>query len=53
MIWIKGKKYEKLYKLAGKSVFKKKNEREVCLLFWFKIYFIIGVYVMLILVLKF
>ena len=39
----KRKKYEKSHKLAGKSVSrKKKGEREVCLLFWLKIYSIIG-----------
>jgi len=39
----KRKKYEKSHKLARKSVSrKKKGEREVCLLFWLKIYSIIG-----------
>ena len=39
----KMKKYEKSHKLAGKSVSrKKKGEREVCWLFWLKIYSTIG-----------
>ena len=38
----KRKKYEKSYTLAGKSVPRKKGEREGCLLFWLKTYSIIG-----------
>jgi len=50
----KRKKYKKSHKLAEKSVSrKKKSEREVCLLFWLKIYSIIGAYVIPILVPKF
>ena len=48
MIWIKGKKYEKSHKLAGK-----KSERKVNLLFWLKICSIIGAYFISVLVLKF
>ena len=49
----KMKKYEKSHKLAGKSVSRKKRWKEVCLLFWLKIYSIIGAYVIPILVPKF
>ena len=49
----KGKKYEKSHMLAGKSVSRKKNETEVCLLFWLKICCIISAYFKPILVLKF
>jgi len=47
------KKYKKSHNLAGKSVSRKKSEREVCLLFWLNICSIIGAYFIPILVLKF
>jgi len=40
----KMKKYEKSHNLAGKSVSRKKSEREVCLLFWLEICSIIDAY---------
>ena len=51
----KRKKYKKSHKLAEKKQYpeKKKGEREVCFLFWLKIYYIIGAYFMPILVPKF
>ena len=49
----KGKKYEKSHMLAGKSVSRKKNETEVCLLFWLEIRSIIGAYFIPIVVQKF
>ena len=49
----KKEKYEKSHKLTEKSVSRKNSEREVCLLFWLKIYSLIGAYFIPILVPKF
>ena len=54
MIWIKGKKNKKNHTNWQKNHYpEKKGEREVCLLFWLKIYSIIGAYFIPILVMKF
>ena len=54
MIWVNGKnnKNHTIWQKKN-SIQKKKGEREVCLLFWLKIYSIIGAYFMTILVPKF
>ena len=53
MIWIKGKNTKNRTSWQENQYPEKKSEREVCLLFWLKIYSIIGAYVIPILVPKF
>ena len=53
MIWIKGKNKKNHISWQVNQYPGKKSEREVCLLFWLKIYSIIGAYFIPILVPKF
>ena len=53
MIWIKGKNTKNRTSWQENQYPEKKGEREGCLLFWLKIYSIIGAYVIPILVPKF
>ena len=53
MIWIKGKNTKNHISWQENQYPEKKNEREVRLLFWLKIYSIVGAYVIPILVPKF